>query len=326
MNRRTLLTLSLPAFAAALPVAAQQPAPAGAADLDTALARFRAIPGRSSYLIAVGADGRALREAHAASDTLFVGSAVKTFILARYLQDVKAGRLKESEPLRIDDAVRSPSSPVLLDMTGRMPARYVLEAMISHSDNTATDACLLKAGPERVRAFIAKTGLHATRIPDSTRRLFSYLVGAPEGVDVGWAAMRQAMDGKLLGKPRSPLNDKQTMVSSAEDMVSYYQRALRGAFFSKPETLVEFKRILAMADAISRAVPADHAAYAKGGSIDWEGFHALCFPGQMMLGSTPATFCFTLNWTGSDKEAAPIMADYLSAVTAILLAVARRRA
>jgi beta-lactamase class A len=40
----------------------------------------------------------------------------------------------------------------------------------------------------------------------------------------------------------------------------------------KPETLVEFKRIQAMADAIAQVVPPDTIAYAKGGSIDWDGF------------------------------------------------------
>lgn len=39
-------------------------------------------------------------------------------------------------------------------------------------------------------------------------------------------------------------------------------------------------------------------AYAKDGSIDWEGFHCLGLPSQMVVGSVPVTFCFTVNWTG----------------------------
>ena len=53
--------------------------------------------------------------------------------------------------------------------------------MIAHSDNTATDIALAKVGPAKVRALIAEAGLTATQIPDSTRRLFSYIAGAPEG-------------------------------------------------------------------------------------------------------------------------------------------------
>ena len=47
-------------------------------------------------------------------------------------------------------------------------------------------------------------------------------------------------------------------------MVCWYQQALRGAFFEKTETLVEFKRIQAMADAIPMVVPANTVAFRKG--------------------------------------------------------------
>ena len=99
---------------------------------------------------------------------------------------------------------------------------------------------------------------------------------------------------------RPALNDQQTMASTAEDMVRWYQQALRGAFFKKPETLLEFKRIQAMADAIVHVVPPDTIAYAKGGSIEWAGFHCFSLPGQMIVGKVPVTFCFTINWTGPD--------------------------
>jgi beta-lactamase class A len=115
-----------------------------------------------------------------------------------------------------------------------------------------------------------------------------------------------------------------TASGPAEEFVSYYQRALQGDFFRRPETLTELRRILSMADAIARAVPPGHAAYAKGGSIDWEGFHALCFPGQMVLCGVPATFCFSLNWTGPDAAAPEVVGEYVTAVSAVLRAVARQ--
>ena len=79
---------------------------------------------------------------------LFVGSAVKTFILAAYLRDVESGRLTLDQQLAINDDVRSPSSPVFMKLTGTTEARSVLEAMIAHSDNTATDAALKAVGPD----------------------------------------------------------------------------------------------------------------------------------------------------------------------------------
>lgn len=148
--------------------------------------------------------------------------------------------------------------------------------MITHSDNTATDATIAQVGAERVRALIAAAGLDDTLIPESTRMLFSWLAGARRGKDVGWKGMKQIDRGHLFGKPRSPINDHQTMQSTASDLVSYYRRALRGDLFAQTATLTEFKRIQAMAGFLSRVVPPDVAAYGKGGSINWLDFHAVC--------------------------------------------------
>src|SRR5690349_16163657 len=83
--------------------------------------------------------------------------------------DVEAGRLSETEQLTIDDAVRSVGGGVFEHLTGTTAARNILEAMIAHSDNTATDIALARVGPDKVRAFIAEAGLTQARIPDSTR-------------------------------------------------------------------------------------------------------------------------------------------------------------
>ena len=76
--------------------------------------------------------------------------------------------------------------------------------MIMHSDNAATHIALAATGPDRVRALIAEAGLPKTQIPDSTRRLVSYLVGVRDGVDIGWAGEERMAMGETLGKPRRP--------------------------------------------------------------------------------------------------------------------------
>jgi beta-lactamase class A len=289
-----------------------------AARVREAVSRFAGVAQRTSCLIVADHPTRPWRAAHNPDARLFVGSAVKTFILAQYLREVEAGRLSEDQAMAIDDTVRSPSSPVLLELSGKTAARNVLEAMIAHSDNTATDAALAAVGAASVRALIAEAGLMSTVIPDSTRRLFSYLAGAPEGVDLGWAGMRKALSGALPGPARDAVNDRQTMMSTAEDMVRWYRAALRGAYFRKAETLVEFKRIQAMADAIAAAVPPDTPAYAKGGSIDWNGFHCFCLPGQMIVAKAPVTFCFTVNWNGPDDGVAAVFEAYKASVASVL--------
>jgi beta-lactamase class A len=327
MNRRHFLKSSFPALAGSMVAPTALVSRASAATLDTspieaALADFRRLSRNSSYAIKVDQSDGAWSATHLPDDRLFVGSAVKTFILTRYLQDVEEGRLSEDDQLTIDDSVRSLSSPVFLNLTGSTPARSVLEAMITHSDNTATDAALRQVQPERVRSFLSEAGLGSAQIPTSTRHLFSYLAGAPFGVDEGWEGMRRIADGEMFGEPRSPMNELETMRCSAAEFVAYYERALAGTYFQAPETLTEFKRIQAMADAIPRAVPADVPAWGKGGSIEWEGFNCLCFPGQMLLGRTPATFCFTLNWSGSSGEIPQVTRRYVESVTGALAGVA----
>jgi beta-lactamase class A len=307
------------ASACAAPAVVREVAAAGEpARVQAAVERFGRLSPTTSCLVAAEHAAAPWRVAHNAAARLFVGSAVKTFILAQYLREVEAGRLSESTQMKIDDAVRSPSSPVFLNLTGTTPARSVLEAMITHSDNTATDVALAAAGPAQVRALIAEAGLTDTQIPDSTRRLISYLAGAPEGVDIGWDGVLRMDKGDMPGTPRTAMNDKQTMISTAEELVRWYQQALRGAFFSKPPTLTEFKRIQAMADAIAMTVPPDTVAYGKGGSIDWEGFHCLAFAGQMMVAKAPVTFCLTLNWSGPNDKVAGMMEAYIAAVADVL--------
>ena len=148
--------------------------------------------------------------------------------------------------------------------------------MIAHSDNTATDVAMAAVGPDKVRALIKESGLTATRIPHSTRRLFSYLAGAPAGTDLSWQEMQRLA---TAGPARSPINDTETMVSSAEEMVRWYKTALQPGFFAKPETFIEFKRIQAMADFFGLRRAAGHRRLWQGRQHRLEGF-PLFLPGR----------------------------------------------
>ncbi|WP_159710361.1 serine hydrolase [Geminicoccus flavidas] len=323
-HRRALLG-GLPAagLLVALPAAAE-----ARPNLRAAIARFVALEGSKSFRIDVGENGRIFRQSYKAVRPMFIGSAVKTFILTRYLQEVERGNRTLGEYFTVDDRVRSLSSPVLEHMHGRFPARSVLEAMITHSDNTATDIALKAVGVETVRAFLREHRYDSVLVPGSTRVMFSYLAGAPDGVDKGWKGMEQIMADRLFGEPRPAINPVQSMMGTTNDLVTYYQRALRGDYFARPDTLTEFRRIQAMASALAPTVPAGVAAYGKGGSVDWEGFHAFCLPGQMVLGRAgvaplPVTFCFTYNWSGPEEGVPAAFSAYVASVTAILAQITR---
>ena len=284
-----------------------------------------ALPGTKSYLIHVGRSGALRRIAHQPDLFLFTASAYKTFVLGQYLRDVEAGLLSEDEPLAIDDSVRTLGSPVFLDLAGTTAARSVLEAMITHSDNIATDIATRKVGAGRVRALVAQAGLRSIRIPDTTRRFLSYIFGAPAGVDLGWPGILQAATNPP-GSPRPPLNGVITLAGSARDFVSWYEQVLRGAFFAKPETLTEFKRIQAMSKQIAKAVPPDTPAYAKGGELPWPGLSTKSFAGQIVVGGkrrTPVTFCFIANWDGPLSDFPAVEAEFFAAIEGTLAVIKR---
>ncbi|MBV6307173.1 class A beta-lactamase-related serine hydrolase [Candidimonas humi] len=315
MNRRTLLRGAAATLAVPLAdVRAGTPHAAKATSaLQVAAEEFgRLSPGQAAVCLSVR-DSHAARTYRVLADKpLFVGSAVKTFMLGQYLKEVEAGRLSESTQLDVGPAIWSPGSPVFMHLQGTTAATSLLEAMIAHSDNTATDAILKAVGPDRVRQLIASLGYAHTRIPDSTRMLFSYLAGAPEGTDLGWDGMQKMATGSMPGKPRDPMNERQTMQSTATEMSGWYEHVLAGKLFRKPETLQEFKRISAMANAMPMMAPEDTPAYGKGGSIDWEDFHCFSVAGQMVQPGRRSSFCFIVNWRGSDDSVPRMMADFKS--------------
>lgn len=327
INRRALFGWTA-AAGAALAAPAIVPSDALAApdtgDIKKALHGFDKLPGDVAYRINVGRGGRRFTAGQRAGDTLFVGSSIKTFILARYLRDVENGRLNLAEQLKVNNAVRSLSSPVFLDLTGTTPATSVLEAMITHSDNTATDIALRQVAVERVRTFIENAGLKSVRIATSTRLLFCYLAGAAFGVDEGWAGMKRLQKGEDFGPLRSPMNRRETMQGSADDFVSYYERIHAGDLIRTDAMRREFRRISSMPAIFWSVGPENTPIFGKGGSIEWDNFNALCLPGQMLIGGTlPVTFSFVVNWKGKPSTIPGVGDQFASAIRDTLAATAK---
>jgi beta-lactamase class A len=189
----------------------------------------------------------------------------------------------------VDSATFNPPN-----LIGKVSERTALEAMIMHSDNTGTDMCLKHVGPGRVREFVASVGLKSCMIPESTRSLFGYLLGAKDYKSFSWEQLGAAANASMVNLP---MNDVETMACSADDFVSYYSRAMQGSFFKSKQTLNEFRRILSLGDAIwLLPLPLGVSAFCKGGSIDVSGFHALCAPGAMLFDERWVYFCLTINW------------------------------
>jgi beta-lactamase class A len=155
---------------------------------------------------------------------------------------------------------------------------------------------------------------------DSMRKMFCYLAGKPAGEDAGWPGVKALVEHPP--GPRPALNDVMTMASTAEDMVVWYSQALASGYFKTPAMLAEFRRIHTMATALPQVVPTGIVGYGKGGSIDWQDFHCLSLPGQMLVGKTAVNFCFTINWSGPDRGVPDMMRTYVDRVASVLAASA----
>jgi beta-lactamase class A len=249
---------------------------------------------------------------------LFCGSSFKAFVLCEALRQIDspdvAAKLAATQ-LPLDKSVWSLSSAVFNPphLSGTVSERTALEAMISHSDNTATDMTLKLVGAGKVRDFLAQIGLKNSSIPDSTRQFFGYIFGTPNWKATTWDEMvsMSASSGELA---HPVINDTQTMVSSPDDFVSFYSRALQGDFFKHPETLAVFRAILRMADAIPQTVPLGVSAFMKGGSIDANPSHALCLAGGMFFSGRWAYVATMMNWEKPGDTDAETLAAFIATV------------
>ena len=318
-SRRSFLATGAAALGTA-PLSAFASESAGKDDTspDAILALFKSLPGETAVKIyAPAADGKPefLVESNS-SKQMFVGSAIKTFILCESLRQVDSPTVVKSitaQQLSLDASVWNLDSATFNppNLIGKVSQRTALEAMIMHSDNTGTDMCVKHAGPDKVRAFIASAGLKNTMVPESTRVFFGYLLGAKNYQTFSWSDIGAAASLPIVN---SPLNKVETLASSADDFVSYYSRALHGEFFQHQETLNEFRRILSLGDAIwLLPMPIGVSAFCKGGSIDVSGFHAVCAPGGMFFDNRWVYFCLTINWTAKAETDPATVAAFAAA-------------
>jgi beta-lactamase class A len=261
---------------------------------------FAKLPGTNAIKIVAPATRRTrrLQVSVKSSERLFIGSAFKTFVLAEALRQAEPDVVATitGRELALDASVWSPDSATFNppNLSGKVSERTALEAMILHSDNTGTDMSLKQVGADNVRALIASAGLTNTLIPDATRSFIGYLLGAPDYLTFTWDQYVAAANDPIVNPP---LNTTQTLASSADDLVSWYSRALQGQFFKGGAALQEYRAILSIGDIIwLLPLPLGVSAFAKGGSIDVPGFHALCGAGGMFFDDVWVYFCLTINW------------------------------
>jgi len=291
---------------------------------------FRRLPGDKALKILVPAAAGKPEFSAQLNQTkmLFFASAIKTFVLCEALRQADSPDVESvlgAKKLTLDSSVWSLGSPTFNppNLRGTVSERTALEAMITRSDNTATDMMFKLVGADNVRALVASQGLTNTRVPDSTRALVAYVFGAKNYKTITWDELNRLVKRNKQAHPF--LNDVETLASSAGDLVTYYSRALPGEFFKHRETLSEFRRILALCDFIYLVpLPLGVSAYAKSGNADSPDFHVRSLAGGMFVGGRWAYFAFVINWYAPSAEDPKIVEKFFGAINRALSSVAHR--
>jgi beta-lactamase class A len=331
-SRREFLKTALGGTAALAPltIAAATTISGSTVTPDQIIDLFEPLPGQKALKIfAPAAGGKPEFVAQLNSGKkLFVASADKTYLLCEALRQVDSPdvvKTLEDTKLELNSTIWSVGSPFFdpPNLKGIVSERATMEAMITNSDNTATDMIFKVAGADNVRSFIASAGLTQTLIPDSTRALSAYLFGAKNYLTITWKRLKELLETGELTHPF--LNDVETFASSANDFVSYYSLALQGAFFDHSETLNEFRRILTLCDFIYLIpLPLGVSAYAKSGNVDFPktekfpGFHVRSIAGGIFFGDHWVYYAFIINWDNPNPEDPETVSKFFSAINQAL--------
>jgi beta-lactamase class A len=327
-SRRSLLT-AVPAAAAVGSV----PAKAAAGDIGRQVkSLFAGLPGVHAiqFWAPPSPGGSELLVETKPDKRLFIASAFKAFVLAARLKvldspDIVAAL--QDNKLVLDKNIYSLGSDVFNppELNGLVRERTAAEAMIMHSDNTATDMILKVTGATEVRQFIATLALKRTQIPDSTRALTAYLLGFPNYLAATYDDVLEAL---MRGAPfvHPFLNDIETMASSASDLVAFYSATLQDGFFQNTETLEEYRRILALADGVFQARPLGTTGFAKTGYADFPGFHVRSNAGGVTFGGQWVYYAAILNWDAPDLRDDATVEKWFAAIRSALQIIYEARA
>jgi hypothetical protein len=142
---------------------------------------------------------------HNPDQSLAIGSAFKLYVLGEAARQIESGELTWDTPITIREELKSLGSNGFDKAAPGTTAtvRTLAEAMISRSDNTATDHLLDCLGRERVESFLARAGHHAPEqnVPFlSTRELFVLKLDlAPRELEAFLQADRAARRALLVG-------------------------------------------------------------------------------------------------------------------------------
>lgn len=110
-------------------------------------------------------------------------SVFKIPVLIEVLLQAEEGRLSLDEKVAVTEALKSPGSGVLKELSSspEFSLSDLAMLMIIISDNSATDVLVQRVGSEAINRRLASWGFEVTRVPMDCRRLLFELAGRPDG-------------------------------------------------------------------------------------------------------------------------------------------------
>ncbi len=294
------------------------------ADFDAVKAALAKLPGTTGLCIrALGGkapEGTILAEKDA-GDMFAIGSAFKLYVLGALARDVSAGRRKLEDVVRLESVSQSLSGRMRTWPVGSPVTLHTLAAaMISESDNTATDHLIAALGRESIEAMLEpmKNSFAAKNRPFLTTHEMFKLKFTRDGLladryaPLDSKARRTMLDKDVAAQPLSEtdIDPMLFLKPSHIDTIEWFAsprdlcRAmewLRAATTSTPAT--PLRGVLA----INPGIPALKASFA------WVGFKGGSESGVMTLtflleskGETPRTYVMSAAWNdpsaGVDEE------------------------
>lgn len=213
------------------------------------------------------ADGRELE--HRADAPMEAGSTFKAVVAAECCRRVERGDLAWSDLLVIRPEDRVPASAVTeaLPDGATITMDEAVRAMMTVSDNTATDLVMGKIGHDAVVRLIDELGLREMRIPESVKELYA-----------------QAVD-----------EDIAAFTTSMRDLRTFHDVAFREELFAQPGTHHRFLAFLRGEDETQGASwPNGVTCYRKSGSLQTDAMITLAIAGAFARDGAVATWAFAI--------------------------------
>ena len=93
-------------------------------------------------------------------------SMIKLFVMAKAMEEVKAGHISLDEPVKLqkEDIVGGAGKLTIYDLEKPLTVKELIALMIQVSDNTATNTLITKLGMEEINAYLAEKGYADTKI------------------------------------------------------------------------------------------------------------------------------------------------------------------